>query len=197
MSWYGTTLRRLARNGEAEIAGKTTDVGWQRCPRIIWRITEAGRDRLTRHDAAPQLAAEAQAEAQRLAEAKAQAAAARAGALAETVRVHGRGASVDERRAAGARLRGLGCTLEEIGQVFGVSGEQVRQDLLSHAPWPPRPVRLRGQRLSDAIVLEGVLIVRMGQRTAYFTHAEAMQIKKVIDEWDSAGDSPLGGAHAS
>ena len=83
------------------------------------------------------------------------------------------------------RLRELGCNLEEIGQVFGVSREMIRQDCLPFESRPERAPRIPGQRLVDAVVLNNVMVIRMGKRSMYLTRAEAAQLAEVIGNWDS------------
>ena len=102
-------------------------------PAIIWRITTAGRGWLDDHDKAPDLAAAATAEAQRKTEQARRAAAERDQALDEARATFDLQTPRISRKRAAHRLRELGCTLEQIGAVFHVSKERIRQDLL----WDP------------------------------------------------------------
>jgi hypothetical protein len=121
---YDHTLRRQEQAGHVERAGRERN-GRGR-PAIIWRITTAGRGWLDDHDNASALAAAATAEAQRAATERDQALdQARATFTRQTPRI--------SRKRAAHQLRELGCTLDQIGAVFHVSKERIRQDLL----WDP------------------------------------------------------------
>ena len=124
LSAYDHTLRRHEQAGHVERAGRERK-GRGR-PAIIWRITTAGRGWLDDHDNAPALAAAAAAEARRAAAERDQALdQARATFDLQTPRI--------SRKHAAHQLRELGCTLDQIGAVFHVSKERIRQDLL----WDP------------------------------------------------------------
>jgi hypothetical protein len=181
LSWYGQILRSRAKQGHVENAGKISGRGWQRPPVIIWRITGEGRKLLARIDDEPAR----KARAEQAAIEQEEASRAQTSALAEAARLYSRHTPRSVRRPAAARLRELGCSLEEIGQVFGVSREMIRQDCLPFEPRPERPARVPGRRLVDAAVLNGVMAVRMGKRTIYFTRAEARYLAEIIDNWDS------------
>src|SRR3984957_16347936 len=136
---YDRILRQHEQAGHIEQAGHATQ-GRGR-PAILWRITTAGRGWLDDHDKAPDLAAAAAAQARR-------AAAERDRALDEARATFGLQTSRISRKRAAHRLRDLGCTLDQIGAVFHVSKERIRQDLLwdPAARKPPRkpnpPTRL-------------------------------------------------------
>jgi predicted ArsR family transcriptional regulator len=140
LSAYDHTLRRQEQAGHVERAGRERK-GRGR-PAIIWRITTAGRRWLDDHDKAPDLAAAAAAEAQR-------AAAVRDHALEEARATFTRQTPRITRKRAAHQLRELGCTLDQIGAVFHVSKERIRQDLLwdpallPAAPKPPRKPKPR------------------------------------------------------
>ena len=102
-------------------------------PAIIWRITTAGRRWLDEHDAAQALAAAAAAQAQRQAEQAQRTATERDHALDEARAAFNRQTPRTTRKQAAHQLRDLGCTLDQIGAVFHVSKERIRQDLL----WNP------------------------------------------------------------
>ena len=128
-----TTTRCIGTKqaGHVERAGRERN-GRGR-PAIIWRITTAGRGWLDDHDKAPDLAAAATAEAQRKTEQARRAAAERDQALDEARATFDLQTPRISRKRAAHRLRELGCTLEQIGAVFHVSKERIRQDLL----WDP------------------------------------------------------------
>ena len=124
LSSYDQALRRHEQAGHVERAGRVPK-GRGR-PAIIWRITPAGRGWLDDHDRAPALAAAAAAKARRAAADRDQALdEARATFDLQTPRI--------SRKRAAHQLRDLGCTLDQIGAVFHVSKERIRQDLL----WDP------------------------------------------------------------
>ena len=129
LSAYDRALRRHEQTGHVERAGRERK-GRGR-PAIIWRITIAGRRWLDDHDKAPDLAAAAAAEAQR-------AAAERDHALDEARATFTRQTPRITRKRAAHQLRELGCTLDQIGAVFHVTKERIRQDLL----WDPAAGRL-------------------------------------------------------
>ena len=124
LSAYDQALRRHEKAGHVERAGRERK-GRGR-PAIIWRITPAGRDWLDGHDRAPALAAAAAAQARR-------AAAERDRALDEARATFDLQTPRISRKRAAHQLRELGCTLDQIGAVFHVSKERIRQDLL----WDP------------------------------------------------------------
>jgi len=124
LSAYDRALRRHEHAGHVERAGRERK-GRGR-PAITWRITTAGRRWLDDHDQAPALAAAAAAAAQR-------AAAERDQALDEARATFTRQTPRISRKRAAHQLRELGCTLDQIGAVFHVTKERIRQDLL----WDP------------------------------------------------------------
>jgi predicted ArsR family transcriptional regulator len=117
---YDRALRRHEQAGHVERAGRVPKRRGR--PAIIWRITPAGRGWLDEHDKALALAA---AEAQRKTERDHALDEARATFTRQTPRI--------SRKRAAHQLRDLGCTLDQIGAVFHVSKERIRQDLL----WDP------------------------------------------------------------
>jgi hypothetical protein len=121
---YDWALRRQEQAGYVEQAGHVT-TGRGR-PAITWRITTAGRGWLEEHDKAPALAAAAAAQARR-------AAAERDEALDEARATFNRQTPRISRKRVAHQLRDLGCTLDQIGAIFHVSKERIRQDLL----WDP------------------------------------------------------------
>ena len=148
LSAYDRALRRHEKAGHVEQAGRERK-GRGR-PAIIWRITPAGRGWLDDHDKAPALAAAAAAEARRSAAERDQALdQARATFDLQTPRI--------SRKRAAHQLRELGCTLEQIGAVFHVTKERIRQDLLwdPAARKPPRKPKPR-TRLSQTQLLLGL-----------------------------------------
>ena len=143
LSAYDHILRRHEQAGHVERAGRERK-GRGR-PAIVWRITTAGRDWLDEHDKAPDLAAAATAEAQRKTEQARRAAAERDHALDEARATFTRQTPRISRKRAAHQLRELGCTLDQIGAVFHVSKERIRQDLLwdPAAHTPPRKPKPR------------------------------------------------------
>ena len=123
-----SALRRLERAGHAERAGRAAERRGR--PAIIWRITTTGRRWLDEHDTARALAA---AQAQREAEQAQRTATERDHALDEARAAFNRQTPRTTRKQAAHQLRDLGCTLDQIGAVFHVSKERIRQDLL----WNP------------------------------------------------------------
>jgi hypothetical protein len=81
----------------------------------------------------------AAAQAQREAGQAERAAAERAQALDEARATFDRETPRISRKRAAHQLRDLGCTLDEIGAVFHVSKERIRQDLLWDPSAPPKP----------------------------------------------------------
>jgi predicted ArsR family transcriptional regulator len=128
---YDRALRRHEQAGHVEQAGHATN-GRGR-PAVIWRVTAAGRGWLEEHDQAPALAAAAAAAAQRTTEQAQRAATERDHALDRARATFTRQTPRTTRKRAAQQLRDLGCTLDQIGAVFHVSKERIRQDLL----WDP------------------------------------------------------------
>jgi DNA-binding PadR family transcriptional regulator len=134
------TLRQHEQAGHIERAGRERK-GHGR-PAIIWRITSAGRRWPRDHDKAPVLAAATAVEAQRKTEQAKRRAAERDEALDEARAIFTRQTPRISRKRAAHQIRELGCTLDQIGAVFHVSKERIRQDLL----WDP-PVRSAARKL--------------------------------------------------
>jgi DNA-binding PadR family transcriptional regulator len=176
LTWYGSILRDYSEKGLTVRAGRTGG-GWQRCPAVIYRITDEGLARLAYVDDEPNRKA---AFDKALTEAG-EAASRRHAALAQAAQAYSRATPRDDRRAVALHLRNLGCTLEEIGQLFGVSREMIRQDLL---PVEPRADRLtRAHRLTEVFTESDVMVVRLGKRTLYFTRAEAQKLAEAAAGW--------------
>ena len=150
LSAYDRALRRREQAGHVEQAGRERK-GRGR-PAIIWRITSAGRGWLDDHDKAPALAVAAAAEVRR-------AAADRDQALDEARATFTRQTPRISRKRAAHQLRELGCTLDQIGAVFHVTKERIRQDLLwdPAAGRPPRKPKPR-KRISQTQLLLGLSI---------------------------------------
>jgi DNA-binding PadR family transcriptional regulator len=128
---YDRILYRHEQAGHVERAGRVPKRRGR--PATIWRITPAGRDWLEEHDKAPAIAAAAAAEAQRQTDQARRTATARDHALDEARATFNRQTPRTDRKRAAHQLRDLGCTLDQIGAVFHVSKERIRQDLL----WDP------------------------------------------------------------
>ena len=121
---YDRVLRQHEHAGHVEQVGHVTNGPGR--PAIIWRITTAGRDWLDDHDKAPALA-------QRKTEQARRTATERDHALEEARATFNRQTPRISRKRAAHQLRDLGCTLDQIGAIFHVSKERIRQDLL----WDP------------------------------------------------------------
>ena len=119
------TLRQHEQAGHVERQAASVRTGR---PAIIWRITSAGRRWLHDRDKAPVLAAAAAVGAQRKTEQAKRMAAERDEALDEGRPIFTRQTPRISRKRAAHRLRELGCTLDQIGAVFHVSKERIRQD---------------------------------------------------------------------
>jgi predicted ArsR family transcriptional regulator len=131
------TLRRHEQAGRVERAGHVPNRRGR--PAIIWRITVVGRRWLDEHDKASALAVAAAAEAQRGIEQAQRTATERDHALDEARATFNRQTPRTSRKRVAQQLRDLGCTLDQIGAVFHVSKERIRQDLLwDPAAHPPR-----------------------------------------------------------
>ena len=115
---YDRALHRHEQAGRVERTGHATK-GRGR-PAIIWRITPAGHDWLNEHDQAPALAAAAAAQ-RAVTERDRALDQARASFDRQTPRI--------SRKRAAHQLRELGCSLDQIGAIFHVSRERIRQDL--------------------------------------------------------------------
>ena len=126
LSAYDQALHRHEKAGHVERAGRERK-GRGR-PAITWRITTTGRDWLEDHDNAPARAAAAAAQAQHAATQRDQ-------ALNQARATFSRQTPRTDRKRAAHQLRELGATLDQIGAIFHVSKERIRQDLL----WDPAP----------------------------------------------------------
>jgi hypothetical protein len=141
---YDRALRRHEQAGRVERTGHATK-GRGR-PAIIWRITPAGHDWLNEHDQAPALAAAAAAQ-RAVTERDRALDRARASFDRQTPRI--------SRKRAAHQLRELGCTLDQIGAIFHVSRERIRQDLLwdpaarPTVRTPPRTPKPRESRIGE------------------------------------------------
>jgi DNA-binding PadR family transcriptional regulator len=140
---YDRALHRHEQAGHVERAGRAPK-GRGR-PAIIWCITTAGRRWLDDHDKAPALAAAAAAAAQRKTEQAQRMATERDHALDEARATFDLQTPRISRKRAAHQLRDLGCTLDQIGAVFHVTKERIRQDLLwdPAARKPPRKPKPR------------------------------------------------------
>jgi hypothetical protein len=124
----------LLRYGEAlryhEAAGRVERKGWTPGSRrvgraVIWALTEAGRQWLAAHQAALQAVADKQAAAAEAAKERAR----KASAIATVRRQCSPGCDLPTRRSWERFLADQGCSLAEIGEVFGLSKEMVRRDI--------------------------------------------------------------------
>ena len=141
---YDRALHRHEQAGHVERAGHATK-GHGR-PAIIWRITPAGHDWLNEHDQAPALAAAAAAQAQCKTEQAQRTATERDRALDQARATFNRQTPRISRKRAAHQLRELGCTFDQIGAIFHVSKERIRQDLLWDPAHGRRYAHPRGRR---------------------------------------------------
>lgn len=137
LSRYGQVLRALTATGMAVQAGRTPGA-WQRAPAVTWGITGQGRAWLAGHEAGLARADAARPETARLEEEIRRASAERDALLERAREAYGRHTPPDSRARAAAVLSGYGCSLREIGTMFGVSYQQVQQDLLRETGGEPR-----------------------------------------------------------
>jgi predicted ArsR family transcriptional regulator len=153
LATYDRILHRHEQAGHVERTGRVPKRRGR--PAIIWRITPAGRAWLDDYDKAPALAAAAAA-AQRRTEQAQRAAAERDRALDEARATFSRETPRISRKRAAQQLRDLGCTLDQIGAVFHVSKERIRQDLLwdpaartsPRMPKPRKPLPAEGHEIA-------------------------------------------------
>jgi len=138
LSWYGEILRKREQRGEVARAG-TVPGRWQQGPAVRWAITDAGRARLAEMEAGPGRARIAAERKAAQAAERARLLAHRERLLADADRDYGAGVTAAERRRIVPALRAAGCTLADIGSVFGVTGEQIRHDLVNGPDYEPRP----------------------------------------------------------
>ena len=176
-SRYGNFLREWEKTGEVQKTGRIPG-GWQSPPSTLWRITSAGVKWLRQHETALELAAKAaarvaehDAETMRLQEAKDQII---VDARRKYGKYGGKRTSAAVRRAVVPALRQAGCTLDEIGPIFGVSREQIRLDLLP-APEPsprraPRPPRLTSRAAAVAAERERIRQLAIDTHAMYTNH---------------------------
>jgi len=132
----GGKLRDAEADGLVTRAGRTQG-GWSNKPSVVWAVTDTGRAWSGAHEAA---AAQAEAAVKLRAIRASTRKAAQASVAAS---ISGREVPADERRALARGMRSQGCTLQEIGDVFGVKRETIRIDLL---PASKRKKRLQVNR---------------------------------------------------
>jgi hypothetical protein len=149
LAHLGNNLRAMVKAGLVEKAGVTTDVGWQNCPVIRWRITLAGRDliawwadpaRLTEENHQTRVVARRAERQYALAE--------RRILLDKAAALHGHRPPRIERQQAALGLREAGCTLRQIGDALGVTAECIRLDVIS-PPYVPRLAHYRSKRMAE------------------------------------------------
>ena len=123
-----TILRRLENRYEAELAGTERSTVYRGAPVHRWRITRTGHARVQAvlEREAAQIALDDRIE--QAAQARKDALAAVRAEMAQLVVAGGMPAVTAEWRAARVReLRAVPCTLAEIGELFGITRERVRQ----------------------------------------------------------------------
>jgi hypothetical protein len=188
LSWLGTILRKQERDGQVREAGRTAGA-WQQSPAVIWKITEGGLAELRLIDSLPERRRRAAEEAAELAAQLAVASDSRHAALAQVAQADLTATPRFERRAIALRLRSLGCTLQEIGDLFGVTREMIRQDtdpdlvpgsaaVRQSAPRPP---------MTSVGLVGGVVRVEVGRRVIYLTRDEAIHVGHVAAYPETVG----------
>jgi hypothetical protein len=131
----GASLRYLERRGYVVRTGGERRYAAgvaKRQPSCVWRITGDGRAATAAADDDAQ--ARAVRVAVQVAEAGEALATLRKQALAAAAAMAAGPVSRRQRRGVAHSLRAAGCTLQEIGDVFGVTREMIRQDLLPDEP---------------------------------------------------------------
>ena len=126
LSWYGAILCRFEDAGRLERAGMTAGAG-KRGPAVIWRLTSAGHQWL--RDTSEKALLPSGQERQEQHRAEREEHALRIAAALERARSLP-AASRAQRAEIARELRGMGCSLAQIGSAFGLSREMVRLDLL-------------------------------------------------------------------
>lgn len=124
---YGNVLRDHESAGHVRRSGRTAG---RRGLAETWIITGAGRTWLADCEATRARRSAERAEAEWQAAEDERAAAARNAKLQQARELHDRATPRAARAQSARELRDAGCTLEEIGAVFGVSREMIRLDLL-------------------------------------------------------------------
>jgi len=134
LSWYGSIMREAEARGW--VAGAGADGARQRGRPVLWRITDAGRGRLAEYELARSVPTTRQIAAVRRAEvAQERRHCDLALALSRAI-IDGRDdLTSDEKLGLVRSLRKEGCKLQEIGDLFGRSGEYIRL-ALKHDAWP-------------------------------------------------------------
>jgi hypothetical protein len=151
LTLYGQALRERLASGQVIRAARTPG-GHREGPAVIWNITPAGRDALRRYDrevAARRARLAGRAAGRAAAAVQVKALALTAAAVART-REAGCRVSAEDRQAQAIRLRALGCSLQAIGDVCGVSRECIRLDLLPDAGLDARRAAIRDRYRRNA-----------------------------------------------
>ena len=127
-NYVSAILRRLNAAGCAEQAGTERSALYRGTPVSRWRITAAGQRRYREDSTRAAVKAAMDARIEQAAAARETALTAARDEMAALVRSGGIPAVTAEWRAAKvAELRAVPCTLTEIGALFGLTGERVRQ----------------------------------------------------------------------
>lgn len=127
-NYTSTILARLDDQGYAERTGTERSPRYRGTPVSRWRITRTGRARFRADAKRAAARAELDARIERAAQARKDALAATRTAIATLVDSGGMAAVTPEWRAATVKeLRAVPCTLAEIGELFGITKERVRQ----------------------------------------------------------------------
>jgi hypothetical protein len=142
MSWYGSILRAADKRGWVMRLGRDKG-GWQSGSPIRWRITDDGRDRLAVYDVLRAVPTVRRAAVARREERR-QDWAARQVLLDDVRRLADDPDTLprEQKLRLAQDLRAAGCTLQEIGDLFGKSREWIRL-VLKHGTWSVTTAMMR------------------------------------------------------
>jgi hypothetical protein len=167
VAWCGAILRRFEAEGRVHRTGKRVG-GWGKANPLVWTITETGREALRRLDAEIEEAVNGPARA-------AARAADRTRLLAEAAALTSCGrVSRNERWPLVRPLRDVGCSLQEIGDLFDVSREMIRQDLA----WTPKPARPQRGWFCGPELIGGMVHLKFGKRSLWLLPGEAAALAR-------------------
>jgi hypothetical protein len=125
LTHLGAALRNLEAAKMVKRTGRSAG-GWQNGPAQRWAITEKGLGQVAYWAVVPSPQTMREQRAAALKQKRARAAA----TIESCAQAYGPWTPRPGRRAAAARLRAAGCSLQQIGDLFGVTREMIRQDLL-------------------------------------------------------------------
>lgn len=147
MSWYGNNLRKAEKRGWVVRTGQEHG-GWQQGRPVRWMITEAGQKRLAEYEAARSTPTTRQATAARKEKSLEQWKVRQAVLSGAEVLIAPGILSDDGKLKLAVQLRDAGCTLAEIGDLFGKSREWVRL-VLKFGTWHVTAQMISSRRAAD------------------------------------------------